>query len=446
MNILVIAVDTLRWDHLAHNRAKPVKTPNLDRFAERATLFERCIVNSFPTVPHRMDCFTGRVCFPNWDWEQLPKQLPTLTETLRDAGYFTAVVADTTNFISANITRGAHEIHRTLLPPADMPDPKTMPFPVPPEHIRQRGAQRQKHAAEQAHFRRESDWWVAKTMTRAAEWLQDNAKRDKWFLWVDTFEVHELWHTPQYYVDKYDPGYTGLDYDFPNYGYTDIYSETELRHLWAHYAAEVTLTDRWIGHLLDQVDVMGLWDDTMLVVTSDHGMYIGEHNRTGKHTVLGEADPWPLYEEVTHVPMMVWAPGLGAEGKRIAALAQPADLAPTILDAARVAAPPMDGRSWLPLIAGERKRNWDVVYSAKHWGPNARLTICPTWVTATTEQWTAILAQEKHEAELYDIQADPGQRNNLAQRYPDIEPELRKDFARFMRSQGAAEEYIARYE
>ncbi|MCX7015505.1 MAG: sulfatase, partial [Candidatus Sumerlaeota bacterium] len=333
MNVLVIVVDTLRWDHLAHNKRKPVRTPNLDRLAKRATIFDRAIINSFPTVPQRMDCFTGRVCFPKYDWEKMPAEYTTLTEALAQAGYFTATVADTTNFVRADITRGMHEIHVTNQPPADRPKPEDMPFPVPPEHIRQGGKQRQRQMADMAHFQHEGDWWVARTMKRAADWLQDNAKREKWLLWVDTFEVHEVWHTPQYYVDLYDPGYEGLDYDFPNYGYTDIYTKPQLKHLWAHYAAEVTLTDRWIGHLLDQLDAMSLWDSTMVVLTSDHGMYIGEHNRTGKHTVKGYADPWPLYEEVSHIPLLVWIPGLKKAKKRVKALAQPADLMPTILEA-----------------------------------------------------------------------------------------------------------------
>jgi arylsulfatase A-like enzyme len=444
MNVLVITIDTLRWDHLGYNKQAPIHTPNIDRLAQWATVFDRCIIGSFPTVPHRMDCFTGKTCFPRFDWEPLPEGEITVTEVLREAGYHTAIVADTTNLIVANITRGMHEIHKTAQAPESNPKAEDMPFPVPAENIREGGKQRQGQVARMAHFKHESDWWVAKTMTRAAEWLEDNASRDKWFLWVDTFEVHEVWHTPQYYIDLYDANYEGLDYDFPNYGYTGIYTKKELRHMWARYAAEVTLTDRWIGHLLNQIDVMGLWDDTMVVLTSDHGIYLGEHKRAGKHTVAGDADPWPLYEEVSHVPLLVWIPG-GEHKRRVGALAQPADLMATILDATRVKGPKIHGKSWLPLMTGKARRNWDVVYSSKHCAPKPRMATCPTFLTATTEKWTYIAGQDGHAPELYDIKADPKQKTNLARKHPGICKKLQQGVIEFLREQGAVEGYIDKF-
>jgi arylsulfatase A-like enzyme len=319
-----------------------------------------------------------------------------------------------------------------------------MAFPVPPENLRQGGKERQEQMSRMAHFKQESDWFVTQTMIKAAEWLEHNARRDKWFLWVDTFEVHEVWHSPPYYVDLFDPGYEGLDYDAPNYGYTDIYTKNELRHLWAHYAAEVTMTDRWLGYLLDQMDAMDLWNNTLVIFISDHGMYIGEHNRAGKHTVRGEADPWPLYEEITHIPLLVWAPKKGMK-KRIQSLAQPADAAATILDATGVAGPKMHGRSWLPLMTGRRTRNWDVVYSSKHSQPPEERSYSIGRLTATTNRWTLIARERGRPAELYDIKSDPRQTRNLARKRPDIVEALQAGALVFLREQNATERYIERY-
>jgi len=445
MNVVVVCIDTLRWDHLAHNGQKDIITPNIDRFAERATIFDRCLIGSFPTVPHRMDCFTGMNNFPLYDWQPLPDELVTVTEVLNEAGYHTACVSDTTNYVHMNVTRGMKEIEVTLQPPADAPKPEEIPFPVPKENIRQQGQERQPQMARAAHFKHESDWWVAKTMTRAADWLQDNAKREKWFLWVDTFEVHEVWHTPKYLIDLYDdPNYDGLDYDFPNYSYTDIYQKHELHRLQARYAAEVTLMDRWVGHLLDQIDLMQQWDHTMVVFTSDHGMYIGEHKRTGKHTVRGAEDPWPLYEEITHVPLLVWYPKKGMK-KRVKALAQPADLMPTILDATKVKGPKVYGKSWLPLMNDKTKKNWDVVFSSKHGAKDMRLDLCPSWLTVTSSKWAYVCEEPGHRPELYDLKADPKQKRNLARKRPDVCKKLQRAATDFLREQGAAEEYVARY-
>ena len=365
---------------------------------------------------------------------------------LREAGYYTGLVLDTTNMISSNFTRGFHEFHRTHNPPDDRPRPEDIPFPVPKERLRQEGRQYQRQMADVAHFRHESDWFVAQTMATAARWLQDNAARDRWFLWVDTFEPHEVWHTPEYYVDLYDPGYEGPDYNFPNYGHSDIYAEAHLKHLRAHYAAEVTLTDRWIGHLLDQIDVMGLWDSTMVVLMADHGMYIGDHGWVGKHTVRSD-DTWALYDEVSHIPLLVWMPREGI-ARRVAALAQPADLMPTILSATGVKGPDMYGRSWLPLMSGARKRNWDVVYSTRHrpTAPEDLPTPSPSYLTATAERWSLIAREEGHPAELYDLGSDPQQTRDVADAHPDVVEAMQQGVVRFLREQGAADAYVAAYE
>ncbi|MCX7012741.1 MAG: sulfatase [Candidatus Sumerlaeota bacterium] len=443
MNVVVIVLDTMRWDHLGRNGRLPVRTPNLDRFARRATRFERAIIGSFPTIPHRTDCFTGNVVFPRYDWKALGEEEASLPEAMRAAGYHTGFVADTKHMFRAQFDQRFDEARLTWNPPEDRPKPQDIALPIPAEHVRQDGAEYRSHLADMSHFRHESDWFVAQTAQTAAAWLQDNANREKWMLWLDTFEIHERWHAPQHYVDLYDPGYDGPPYEFPNYNYTDVYTKEQIRHLRACYAAEVTLTDRWIGHVLDQIDVMNLWDSTMVVVTSDHGMYLGEHRRMGKHTCDG-ADPWPLYEEVSHIPLLVWVPGLKAK-RRVNALAQPCDLMATILDACGAKGPNIYGRSWLPLMTGERKRNWKVVFSSKHVGENSKIDYCPTRLTATTQRWTCILAEEGRPAELYDVKTDPQQKRNLAAKRPKIVARLRRDAIAFLREQQATESYVAKY-
>ncbi len=442
MNVIVIMVDTLRWDHLGYNQQFQVRTPNIDRFATRATKFDRALCASFPTIPIRTDCFTGNVNFPRYGWKRLGDEEVILTELLRDAGYHTGLVLDTTNMISSNFPRGFHDFLRTANPPEDKPSPEDIPFPVPKENIRQEGRQYLRQMADMAHFEHEEDWFVAQTMTTAAQWLEDNARRDNWFLWVDTFEPHEVWHVPDYYVDLYDPGYEGLDYDFPNYGYSDIYTQPELKHLWAHYAGEVTLTDRCIGRLLDEIDLIQLWDSTTVIFLGDHGMYIGEHGRTGKHTVRSD-DTWPLYEEVSHIPLLVWTPE--SSGERVQALAQPCDLMATVLDAAGVEGPDVHGQSWLPLITGERKRNWEVVYSSRHTPTDGEPNSSPSYLTATTEQWTYIAREEGHPAELYETKKDPRQENNVAEQNPEVVDGLQNGIVQFLQQQGATDAYVSMF-
>jgi arylsulfatase A-like enzyme len=322
--------------------------------------------------------------------------------------------------------------------------PDMIEFPVPKENLRQNGRQYARHRSETSHFRKESDWFVTRTMMRACQWLEDNAERGKFFLWVDTFEIHEDWMPPSYYVELYDKGYEGLDYSFPNYGYIDIYKPEELNHMRACYAGEVTLTDRWVGHLLRQIELMGLFENTCVILTSDHGMYIGEHNRTGKHTVITE-DPWPIYDTVAKVPLLVWTP-FADTPKTTSALVQSADIMPTVLDLCGVTAPETVGKSWLPLLNGETTKCHQAVYTSHHsgGGPGGSGYIT-SHITVTTDRYTAIFGPSPHEPELYDRNNDPDQLRNVAQARPEIVEELRAGLVDFMLQQGAGEEYIETY-
>jgi len=452
LNVLVITVDTLRWDHVGYNKQpvgwikekkKRIITPNIDRLARRAAIFDRHYIGSFPTVPQRTDCFTGNVNFPRYDWKKLGDDEIILSQLLHEAGYYCGLVSDTGSMFNANFTRGFDDAVKTIRPPADRPDPSEIPMPAPKENYRQNGGQRNRQLSEQAHFEHESDWWVAQTMAEAAEWIKVNGQRDKWFLWIDTFEVHEVWNPPQKYIDLYDPHFdAGIDYDFPNYAYTDIYTDAELHHLWARYAGEVTLTDHWIGRVLDQLDAQNLWDRTIVVLQSDHGMYIGEHNRTGKHTVQHD-DPWPLYEEVALVPHLVWAPLKGLP-RHVSALTQQADLMPTVLAATGVKGPETHGRSYLHLMTGEKRPCWDVVYSSWH-NPPSKKKFTTGRLTATTDRWALVAHEQDRPAELYDLKNDPRQRRNVVARYPDISKSIQNGVIEFMREQKAEQDYVNKF-
>ena len=92
----------------------------------------------------------------------------------------------------------------------------------------------------------EEDYFCAQTMREPEKWLEKNYRK-KFFLYVDAFDPHEPWDPPHYYVDFYDQGYQGEEVIYPVYGPSDYLTEREMRHIRAHYAAEVTLVDREIS-------------------------------------------------------------------------------------------------------------------------------------------------------------------------------------------------------
>ncbi len=444
MNVIVICLDTLRWDYLGYNDNDWIRTPMIDSFAQRATIFDRAYCTSFPTVPMRTDCFTGNTNWPRYGWKTLGEDEVTLPQCLREAGYYTGLILDTGNMIAAKLNRDFDEFELIKKPMDDGVKPEDIEFPFPRENARQNGRGYINDMVRTSHYRHEPDWFVVRTMMRAGEWLEDNYKRDKFFLWVDTFEIHEVWRAPDYYTELYSPNYQDIDYSYPNYDYTDIYSEAELQRLRTRYAAEVTLTDKWVGNLLRQIEEMNLLKNTMVVLISDHGMYIGEHHRTGKHTVDPNA-PWPIYEEIAHIPLLVWFPTDNSP-KRVSALVQPADLMPTILDACGIEKPRMYGRSLIPLLEGKVKENWDYVFTTCYsWTGEGRIQYLPSQITVTSSRWSLILGPEPVQAELYDLCADPHQEQNCIHQYPDVVKQLHQALVNFMREQGAEEGYIETY-
>ena len=444
MNVIVICLDTLRWDALGCYRGDWVHTPVIDHYASRATRFDEARCGSFPTIPMRVDAYTGDVAWPRRGWVGIEPDRPRFPLMLRDAGYYTGLVLDTANNVGAKLHECYDEYHFIKKDVDDGVKPGDISVPVPAENLRQAAGGYRRDRCNWSHYRREEDWFVARTMMAACRWLSDNASRDRFFLWVDTFEIHEDWMPPAYYVDLYDKGYTGLDYSYPNYGYTDIYKPEELAHLRAGYAGEVTLTDRWVGHLLRQIDLMGLFENTCVVLTSDHGMYIGEHGRAGKHTVDPD-DPWPLYDTVAKVPLLVWTP-FGAAPAATSALVQSADIMPTVLDLCGVEPPAAVGKPWTPVLKGEATACHDAVFTSCHSGEGpGRIEYLPSHITVTAPRHTAVFGRPPHKPELYDRSTDPDQLHDIAPENPALVAELRSALVEFMRQQGASEPYVATY-
>ncbi len=120
-----------------------------------------------------------------------------------------------------------------------------------------------------------------------ARWLDDNAgAHDRFFLFVDEFDPHEPFDTPDEYVRRYDPDWDGPPLIWPPYAVgavkRGIMSEREGRQIRARYGAKLTMIDHWLGKVLDRIDEKKLWDDTLVILCTDHGHYLGEKDIWGK--------------------------------------------------------------------------------------------------------------------------------------------------------------------
>lgn len=467
MNIVLIVTDTFRVDHLGCYGNKWIRTPHLDRFSERATTFERCYVSSFPTVPARADLLTGKYDFTYLGWAPLPSEEITLAQLLTEAGYVTFGVTDTPFFVRRGYGYDAGF--------ADF------------QWFRgQRGGYEREDVT--YSWRYEEDRFAPVTMSTAERWLEQHYK-ERFFLYVDTWDPHEPWDPPSYYVEQYHEGYDGQKCPHPCYwdwkeaGLT----EEDVRLAHAFYCGEVTMVDRWVGRLLERIESLDLLEKTAIIFTSDHGFYIGEHGLFGKAKMRSDkgffyagpgrpaADGWlknlfrspetgevayadfefyrcPIYDEVARVPLMVYVPRARPGQSR--ALVTLPDVMPTILDLVGVEIPDtVQGSSLVPLLEGKDGRVHDIVVTS--WplynrGEYTRVVddlqrrlreLSPSTITA--DEWTLIYSVAGEPVELYHTASDPKQEKNVFANNKDVADQLHRRFVRFLEGVGTDERLMA---
>ena len=207
----------------------------------------------------------------------------------------------------------------------------------------------------------EREYQTAQVLQAGMDWLQDNAGRpEPFFLFLDVFHPHEPFFPPPQYLRLYEKTPFKPPQVFPKYGWTrEAYSDAERANITALYKAEVTYCDRWIGRLLQTIEDLQLAEKTVVVLTSDHGFFIGE--RGG---LIGK--PGILYNEISRIPMIMRHPDMKG-GRRTNALVTLADLFPTILESTGTPVPAgIDGKSLLPLTSGNAALREEHCFGGHH--------------------------------------------------------------------------------
>ena len=446
MNIIVIVSDTFRLDHLPEFSENGVIAPNLDKFAKRSQFFTNCRIGSFPTVPARADIATGKFAFTFMGWDALPAVETTMASCMTREGYLTCGVADTPFLV-----RNGYGYDRGFL-----------------DFIWVRGQRAGAEANDvKMGWTSDEDRFAVRTFTEASEWVSRHDD-EKFFLYIDTWDPHEPWDPPHHYVQKYLPDYDGelvypAYWDIEEAGVTD--RELEVAH--ACYRAEISMLDDAFGKLIAQLDKSGIADDTIILFTSDHGFYFGEHGIFGKRRFLwdkkhpmnkargGERGYYyscPLHQELTRVPFIIYHPDL--EPARHDCLVSLADIAPTVIDLG--GAPEVDvmhGRSVVPVIKGEQTEHRDIVVSADADAqmmrtiskavddvPREVLEVCPA--TIFDGKWEFVYAAEGEPHFLYDAENDPDHETDLAAENPDKVAELHSAYVGWLEAHGAPENCI----
>ncbi|GAB4557310.1 MAG: sulfatase-like hydrolase/transferase [Anaerolineae bacterium] len=353
MNVICILLDSLNRHFLPVYGNHWVRTPNIDALAARSLIFEQNYIGSAPCMPARRDLWTGTWEFLWRPWGSLEPWDQPLPRLLRQAGVLTHLITDHYHLFE----RGGENYHIDFegweFIRGHENDPwVTDPAPEKPPFY---GVLTDRYWRNMTRMRREADFLAPRTLQAAADWLERNHQRDNFFLMIDEFDPHEPFHVPPPYDTMYDPDWDGPLYFWDRYGRTDEEPETHMRHIRAQYAGKVTMTDRWLGRVLERIDDFGLWDNTAIILMTDHGHFLGEHGWMGKPTC-------PAYQTIAHTPLLIHLPGSQRAGERIDALTTTVDLYPTILEWFGVEPPPhIHGRSLVPLLEGKVDRVRDYV-------------------------------------------------------------------------------------
>lgn len=413
MNVIHIISDTFRRDNLACYGGR-AHTPSLDAFVEKCVAFDRAYVCSFPTVPIRGELVTGQVSFCRRGWEPLKRDIPVIADSFSRAGIVSMMIADTPHhlrdaffyqrgFTGWDWIRG-QETDDYHTQPFDYESPRNQRYR---EHTRthpNRLPMGLEHHLPNTQFRAcEEDTFVATTMRRAVQWLERNYQHENFYLMVDTFDPHEPWDPPEWYVRRFDPeDYGGAEPIYPPYGPNPM-NERETQRANALYRAEASLVDTWVGFLLRKIENMGLLDNTMIVFMADHGFLLGEHGLMAKN--------FDMYEEVNHIPLLIYHPE-GAP-RRISTLASIIDVPATVIDALGAdRMETVEGSSLLPVVLGgsDHVRDYAITHGSwvGGWSPDGG----KPHGSVTDGEWSLLLENIGPPNKLFHLPSDSGQDNN----------------------------------
>lgn len=336
MRTILVLWDTLNRSALGSYGGKAVATPNFDRFAARALSFDNHYAGSLPCMPARRDLHTGRMNFMHRSWGPLEPFDNSLPALLGTAAVYSHLVTDHFHYFEDGGTN--YHTRYTTWDLVRGQEYDTWKAKVEPDleryyreysdknYNRTGDRNRLQHQINRDYICKEADHPGPRCVTGALEFLERNRTADNWFLQLECFDPHEPFFVPENYkTGLEESGYDGPVLDWPRYGPAE-YSREEIAEIRRNYHALVAMCDAHFGRLLDYLDAHNMWDDTAVIVTTDHGFLLGEHDWWGKNTP-------PYFEEISHIPLMVHLPGRpDLAGQRSQKLTQTHDLMPTILD------------------------------------------------------------------------------------------------------------------
>jgi len=375
-NVVVITIDTLRADHVGCYGYKQIHTPNIDALAADGARFERAYTAVPVTLPSHTVMFTGTYPMLNGMHDFAANKLnatqPTLAAVLKEHGYATAAVVGSAVLDSRfGLNRG---------------------FDFYYDHFDFNRLQE----SNLEEMERPGNMVADVTL----DWLARNYNK-KFFLWMHLYDPHYPYHPPAPYAAEYK--------DRP-------------------YDGEIAFADAQVGRVIRFLKSKGLYNNTLIVLSGDHGESLGEHGE--------KTHGFFIYNATLHVPFMIHLPGASLP-RVVPELVSLADLMPTVLQTLKMGTPSqVQGRSLLPLIKAKPKDE------------EARSLYAETFLPRLHFNWSELRGVESAKyhfidaprPELYDLTKDPGETQNLYSDKKAVGEEMRARLAGLIRQYSAGQE------
>lgn len=380
-NVIFIVIDTCRSDALGCCGGSKGATPNIDRLAEEAVVFPRVITPAPITLPSHCSIFTS--LYPQTHGVrdngsfQLDESFNTLAEILQKNGYSTgAVVGSFVLDRRFGLDQGFDYYHDTFKKP---------------------GSPRFYHGQWQGHDIDIFESAADEVTLEALRWIQEQ-RQNEFFLFLHYMDPHEPYTPPDRFLKAFPEN--------PYYG-------------------EVAFVDECVSHIIRYLEKSGLSDNTLIVITADHGESLGEHDYTGHAYVL--------YDQVLLTPLIVKDPSGNLSPGYYPFQINSIDIMPSLLDLLSIPIPPdIQGKSFLPLPSGETKKSHKSSYSE---------TLMPSLRQGKAEIYSLrnrtwklikyIFPKGGEKSFLYDLATDRKELTDIAARRPDIAKDMSKRLINF---------------
>jgi len=408
LKVILLVIDTLRADHLGCYGYHRETSPCIDSIAKEGVLFEYAYPTDVPTQPSFTSMFTGlrgieTGIVSHSQTEQLSEEIPCFPEILSNKGIVTAAVS-TLYMMRRWFARGFRY------------------YMNPVAGIRRRLQQVDAEEINEMAF----------------SWIKKNYKRD-FFLFIHYWDPHSIYLPPEKYrrlfysedKDECDPENHSLDplKKQPIWPFTKRHLDgikegiTDIDYVIAQYDGEIRYADDNVRDLIGLLEDLGIYDETALIITSDHGESLGEHGFYFDHC--------EVYETTVRVPLIIRYPQLVPKGKRFRGLVQSTiSLMPTILDLFGIKyGRRLEGKNLVKLANEEEEPCREIYVNQGLWTAKRAIR---------TEKWKLIKTLDKAfwetpEIELYDMQVDPNETRDLASEKLEVVDELELRMERWKR-------------